>query len=124
MVTAMDVFEAAKQGDPLALQIASEEAELLGMGIANIVSLVNPEIIILGGSVGTNAAFLLPQVKNVMEQYAQPISSQSVQIVTSQLGTDAGLFGAAYGIILRLMKTETDLSKGGVTRGNSECSQT
>ena len=100
--TAEDVFEAAKQGDPLALQIAAEEAELLGMGIANIVSLLNPEIIILGGSVGSNASFLLPQIEGVVKKFAQPISCQSVQIVTSQLGADAGLFGAAYGIMLRL----------------------
>lgn len=113
LVTAKDVFEAAKKGDLLAIQIASDEAVLIGMGIANIVSLVNPEIVILGGSVGANAAFLLPQIKTVVEQYAQPISSQSVQIVTSQLGTDAGLFGAAYGIMLRLMKTETKYLKGG-----------
>lgn len=100
--TAADVFEAAGQGDTLALRIATEEADLLGMGLANIVSLVNPEIIILGGSVGSNAGFLLPQIKSIVERYAQPISAQSVQIVTSQLGTDAGLLGAAYGVLLRL----------------------
>ncbi|MHC1783660.1 MAG: ROK family protein [Anaerolineaceae bacterium] len=111
-VTAKDVFDAAKNDDKFALRIAEEEAELLGMGIANIVSLVNPEIIILGGSVGSNASFLLPKIKSVMEQYAQPISSRVVMIVTSQLGADAGLFGAAYGILLRL-KNETDCSKGG-----------
>ncbi len=111
-VSARDVFEAAREGDPLAVMIAGEEAELLGMGIANVVSLVNPEIIILGGSVGSNAAFLLPEVKSVMEKFAQPVSSQSVQIVTSQLGADAGLLGAAYGILLRLNQ-DTSL-KGGV----------
>ncbi len=110
-VTAIDVFEAAKLGDSLALQIASEEAELLGMGIANIVSLVNPEIIILGGSVGTNASFLLPQIRGVMERYAQPISCKSVQIVTSRLGMHAGLYGAAYGLMLRLMNTEPIVRK-------------
>ena len=96
------MFKTAKQGDALAVMIVSEVAELLGMGIANIVSLVNPEMIILGGSVGSNSAFLLPQVKSVVERYAQPISSQSVKIVTSQLGADAGLYGAAYGLMLRL----------------------
>ncbi|MBN1537359.1 MAG: ROK family protein [Anaerolineales bacterium] len=101
-VSAKDVFEAAKMGDALALQITSEEAELLGMGIANIISLVNPEIVVLGGSVGSNSAFLLPQIKSVVEQYAQPISCQSVKIVTSSLGTDAGLYGAGYGLLLRL----------------------
>jgi len=111
-ITAEDVFEAAKQGDSLALKITSEEAELLGSGVANIVSLVNPEIIVLGGSVGANSAILLPQIKTIVERYAQPISSQSVKIVTSQLGADAGLFGAAYGMMLRL-KNEKDQLKGG-----------
>lgn len=101
-VTTEDVFGAAQKGDPLALRIISEEAELLGMGIANIVSLVNPEIVVLGGSVGSNSGFLLPQIKSVVERYAQPISCQSVKIVTSSLGTDTGLYGAAYGLLLRL----------------------
>lgn len=111
-ITAEDVFEAAKQGDKLALMITSEEAELLGMGIANIVSLVNPEIIVLGGSVGSNSDLLLPQIKAMVERYAQPISSQSVKIVTSRLGADAGLFGAAYGMMLRLGNDDLNL-KGG-----------
>ncbi|MBA4383252.1 MAG: hypothetical protein C0410_00810 [Anaerolinea sp.] len=111
-ITAEDVFEAAKQGDSLALIVTSEEAELLGSGVANIVSLVNPEIIVLGGSVGANSAILLPQIKSIVERYSQPISSQSVKIVTSQVGADAGLFGAAYGMMLRL-KNEKDQLKGG-----------
>jgi len=101
-ITAKDVFEAAKQGDVLASQITHEVAEILGMGIANIVSLVNPEIIVLGGSVGSNSAFLLPHIKSVVERYAQPISSRSIKIETSLLGAEAGLFGAAYGMMLRL----------------------
>lgn len=109
-ITAKDVFEAAIKGDPLALQIASEEAEMIGMGLANIVSIVNPEIVVLGGSVGSNSEFLLPQIKTVVERYAQPISSQSVKIVTSPLGTDAALFGAAYGLLLRL-KSEDQIDR-------------
>lgn len=106
--TAKMVFEAAQQGDPLAQKISSEEAELLGMGIANIVSLVNPEIVILGGSVGSHAQFLLPQIKKTINRYAQPISAQSITLTTSQLGANAGLLGAAYGILLRLQHTEFD----------------
>jgi glucokinase len=104
--TAEDIFEAARQGDVVASKIAAEEAELLGMGLANIVSLVNPQLIILGGSVGSHADFLLEQVKAVITRYSQPISAQTVQVVTSDLGNDAGLFGAAYGLILRLNQPE------------------
>ncbi len=100
--SARDVFEAAQDGDALAVQIAHEEADLLGLGIANIVSMVNPEIIILGGSVGTNAGFLIPRITEIVNRYAQPISARSVRIAPSTLGAEAGLLGAAYGMYLRL----------------------
>lgn len=105
--TAEDVFIEAQKGDVLAEKIASQQAELLGMGLANIVSLVNPEIIILGGSVGTHSGFMLTQVISVIDLHAQPISSRSVQVVTSSLGSDAGLLGAAYGLILRVNQPES-----------------
>jgi glucokinase len=98
---AREVFTLAIQGDPLAQKIANEEAVLIGLGLANITSMVNPEIIILGGSVGANANFLIPQIKETIEKWAQPISGKSVEIVSSFLGIDAGLFGAAYGVLLR-----------------------
>ncbi len=99
---AAEVFEAARQGDAIAIQVVDEVAGLIGLGLANIISLVNPEIIVLGGSVGANTAFLLPKIKHIVESHAQPVSARSVEIVTSRLGADAGILGAAYGAILRL----------------------
>lgn len=99
--TSKEVFALARQGDELALQIVDELSTLIGLGLANIVSMVNPEIIILGGSVGANAAFLLPKIRQTVIRYAQPVSAKSVQIVSSNLGTKAGLLGAAYGALLR-----------------------
>lgn len=100
--TAKDVFEAAKANDRLAKQITDETAELIGMGAANIVSLVNPEIVVLGGSIGSNAEFLLPQITAVIERFAQPVSARAYKLVTSQLGANAGLLGAAYSVLLRM----------------------
>lgn len=96
------IYQAARQKDSLALQIVHEEAESIGRGLAAIVSLVNPEVIILGGSIGANSGFLLPVIQETVMKYAQPVSGQSVHIVISDLGTAAGLFGAAYGLLLRL----------------------
>lgn len=101
-VTAKDVFAAAKAGDPLATMVCDEFADLIGSGIANIVSLVNPETVILGGSIGANAGFLIPRISAVVNTWAQPISAQAVQIVESTLAGDAGLLGAAYSILLKL----------------------
>jgi glucokinase len=100
-ITSVDVFVAAQHEDLLAKTVCNEIADLLGSGIANIISLVNPEIIILGGSVGANAGFLIPRILEVANTWAQPISVRNVQIITSALAGKAGLLGAAYGALLQ-----------------------
>jgi glucokinase len=100
-LTARQVFEAARRDDPLAQQIVDQTASLLGLGVANIISLVNPEIVILGGSIGRQEDLLLPRLRQVVLQWAQPASARSVSIVTSRLGADAGLYGAAYAVLAR-----------------------
>jgi glucokinase len=69
--------------------------------VANIVSLVNPEIVILGGSVGRQGDLLIPHVQAMVRRWAQPASASSVVIKSSQLGADAGLLGAAYAVLER-----------------------
>lgn len=90
------VFAAARSGDPLAQEIVADTARIIGIGVANIVSLVNPELVILGGGVGMQADLLLEPVRRVVREQAQPVSGQAVRIEVSQLGEDAGLLGAAY----------------------------
>ena len=94
-LTAKDVFEAARQGDALSASVIREAAQILGLGVANIVSLVNPEIVILGGSIGRQSDFVLEPVRRVVQNWAQPISSR-VHIVCSTLGENAGILGAAF----------------------------
>lgn len=105
-LTAKDLFDAARQGDPFAVELINETADMLGLGVANIVSLINPEIIILGGSVGSQGDLLLSRVKQVVHNWAQPISAGAVAIVSSQMGADAGLLGAAYAAFDRLQIEE------------------
>ena len=100
--TARQVFEAARSGDPLALQVVQDTAGRIGLGVANIVSLVNPELVILGGSVGRQGDLLLPRVRQVVRLWAQPASARSVEITCSKLGPDAGLYGAAYAVLSRI----------------------
>ncbi len=95
-LTAERVFDAARAGDSFAQEIVSETARIIGIGVANIVSLVNPELVILGGGVGTQGDLILEPVRSVVRAQAQPISGRSVRIEVSQLGEDAGLLGAAY----------------------------
>jgi glucokinase len=95
-ITPEQVFNAARAGDVFAREIVSETARIIGIGVSNIVSLVNPELVILGGGVGTQADLILERVRQVVYEQAQPISGRSARIEVSQLGEDAGLLGAAY----------------------------
>lgn len=103
-LTAIHVFTAAEQGDSLALQLIDQLAEWLGLGLANIVSLVNPEVVILGGGMGSRCEPLLPRIHQVILRWAQPISAHAVKLKVSTLGAQAGLLGAAYAAILRLSR--------------------
>lgn len=100
-ITATAVFEAAAIGDPLARQVLDETADVLGIGLANVVSLINPELIVLGGGVGSRCTDLLPRIRSVIERWAQPIAATSCRLAVSALGADAGLLGAAYAARLR-----------------------
>ena len=93
-LTARDVFAAYDTGDELATRVLDEAVEFWGMAIANLVSLFNPERIILGGGVFGPAARFLDRIRAEARQWAQPISITQVEIETSALGGDAVLHGA------------------------------
>lgn len=101
-LTAREIFEAARRGDPLALRVVREAAVVIGQGVASVISLVNPEIVVLGGSVGQQGDLLLPTVQETVNHWAQPISASGVPIVSSTLGEEASLLGAAYSAFRRL----------------------
>lgn len=100
-ITAKEIFEAARKGDLLSLDILHNWAKLVGLGVANVVSLINPEVVILGGGVGSNASDWITAIETTLRQFAQPISAQLVKIKVSTLGSKAGLLGAAYSLYLR-----------------------
>ncbi|HZQ07366.1 MAG TPA: ROK family protein [Anaerolineae bacterium] len=103
-LTAQAVFNAARQGDMLAKEIVKQVTEFIGIGVANIVSLINPEIVILGGGIGLQSDLLLDGIRQRVLEQAQPISAQTVKIVPSQLGDAAGLLGAAKAAFLIFQK--------------------
>ncbi len=93
--SAEDVIEAARKSDAAAERAVEQTARYLGMGVANIVSLLNPEMIVLGGGLMQSADLFLDTVKHVMAEWAQPVAARQVRITVTQLGEDAGLYGAA-----------------------------
>ncbi len=94
-ITARTVSIAAKKGDLVAIEVINKAAYYLGIGMANIVNIFNPEMIIIGGSVSKMGEMLLKPARKVVKQRAFNLPTSSVSIVRSHLSDDSGIIGAA-----------------------------
>lgn len=94
-ITAETVLAAAAQDDPLAVQVVGETAGYLGVAVANLVNLFNPELVVLGGPVGQAGPVLLEPVRREVQRRAMAYPLSAARIVASTLGSDAGAIGAA-----------------------------
>ena len=93
-ITASDIFEACNKDDAVAAEVIRRCVELWGMAVANLVSIFNPEKIILGGGVFGPAVRFIPEIRDEAMKWAQPVSMKRVSIEPSALGARAGLYGA------------------------------
>ena len=93
--SAEEAVARARAGEASARQAVERSATYLGMGIANIVSILNPEMIVLGGGLMQAADLFLEPIRRAVAQWAQPVAAKQVRIEVTQLGEDAGLLGAA-----------------------------
>lgn len=93
-ITAKIVAEAARKNDVLANKVIESAVKYLSMGIANIVSMLNPQMVILGGGLFQAGDLLLEPIRREFLRWAQPIAAKNVKIELSALGEDAGLYGA------------------------------
>jgi glucokinase len=93
-VTAAMVAEAGREGDRLAIRIWEETGFYLGLGIANVVAMINPERVIIGGGVVKAGEMLLEPVRRTFMARTLPDLAKIVDIVPAALGDDAGVVGA------------------------------
>ena len=91
---AKDIFDAAKAGDAVAVRVAEQYGYYLGKGIAAVASVVNPEIIVLGGGVSKAGEMLFDLLKPSFKKYVFP-GCADVKFALAKLGNDAGVYGAA-----------------------------
>lgn len=94
-ITAHDVAAAARKGDRLALEVFDRAGRLLGFGVANLVSLFDPEVIVLGGGMAAVADLYLESLKRAMFERAQPLAAKKVKIAVSKFGDTVNLLGCA-----------------------------
>jgi glucokinase-like ROK family protein len=88
------VIEAALAGDQQAISILSEVGQDLGRGIAILIQLFNPELIILGGSIAEAKNYILTPIQQALNIYSMAKLSEKTNISLSKLGKEVGLIGA------------------------------
>lgn len=93
-ITAKDVFDAAKAGDELALEVVELVGKYLGLALTYVALTVDPEMFVIGGGVSKAGDFLVQIVNKYYQQYS-PISENKGKIGLAKLGNDAGIYGAA-----------------------------
>ncbi|MDJ0340142.1 ROK family protein [Streptomyces sp. H10-C2] len=89
-LTAKDVFEAARAGDPAAVAAVRQEGERLAHTVAAVAAVLDPDLVVLGGGVGHSADLLLSTVRDTL----RALTPLRPKIVPSALGEDAVVLGA------------------------------
>jgi glucokinase len=89
------VFEAARGGDGVAISVVRDTAKYIGMAIANLVSILDPEIVVLGGAIADAGDLLLEPARLELSRRVPPAVSRQVQVVAAGLGERAAAVGAA-----------------------------
>jgi predicted NBD/HSP70 family sugar kinase len=90
------IVGAAEAGNPAAAAVIAETAELIGEGVANLVNVLNPELVVIGGWVGVRLGEqMLPTMQRALEATALPTLVRTTKIALGQLCDDAVAMGAA-----------------------------
>ena len=94
-ITAIEVSQAAQVGDAAAIGILATSGHLIGQVVATLANALNPDLIVLSGSLVQTNDILLAAVREAVYGASHPLVTRDLRIIRSQMGSSAGLVGAA-----------------------------
>lgn len=97
------VVQAASMGDQYSISILANVGHWLGKGMACLIQIFNPELIILGGRISEASQFILPSIQQSIHIFCNPELGNDIQIKVSELGSQAGIQGVAALLLERLL---------------------
>ncbi len=95
MKSAEEVVAAARAGDAKAIGTLHETADYLALGIAGLIAIFDPEMVVLGGGLMQAGDLMLDRIRSNALRWTQPVAAKHARIEKTALGEDAGLLGAA-----------------------------
>lgn len=94
-ITPKLIYEAAQEGDAVAQEIYEMAGFYIGIGVANLITIFSPQMVVIGGGVAQAGELLLAPIRETARQRVHVTPFEKVEIVLAELGTDAGMMGAA-----------------------------
>lgn len=92
---AKDIFMAARAGDSAALEVVNRAVYYLGIGLGNVINILNPDTIVIGGGVSHAGEILFEPLCRHAREFSLEAPAAAVRIIPAELGNDAGVIGAA-----------------------------
>ncbi len=104
-----ELFESSMRSDPLAVEAFQITSRYLGIAMAGLVNVLNPEMIVIGGGMAGAWEIMNDPVNREIRQRAFRTPAERVRLVAAKLGDDAGIFGAARVALLSRTQTSTTI---------------
>jgi len=101
-ITPQLIAEAAGEGDALAREVMEETAFYVGVGVANLINMLNPEIFVIGGGIAQAGEVLFEPLKRTVRARAVALQQRTARILPAELGDNAGVMGA---VVLALQRS-------------------
>ncbi len=118
-LTGKAVGEAAVAGDALAQEVVTEAARWLGLGIAGVANVLDPDVVVVGGGVPEMGVPFMRPLEEAFRAYATPSVAKDTRLAPAQLGYDAGVIGAAAAAFVALGVLGPALNQEDVSDGGS-----
>jgi len=112
-ITAVDVANAARSGDLVSQQILVTAGDYLGIAIASLVNLFNPNIVVVGGGVAQTGDLFLEPVRKAVQKRSLPAIAQAVRITTALLGRRSSGMGAVVEAVSTALHAMAELNGKG-----------
>jgi glucokinase len=107
LASSQDVIELVRSGDAGAVQVIRQAGRDIGDVLASCVNLINPSVIVIGGSLAQAGEHLLAGIREVVYQRSLPLATEHLRIVPSVAGDRAGVTGAAVLAIDHVLSPES-----------------
>ncbi|WP_167995753.1 ROK family protein [Arthrobacter pigmenti] len=106
LVTSRDVIDLVRSGDATAIQVIRQAGRDIGDVLATCVNLINPSVVVIGGSLAQAGEHLLAGIREVVYRRSLPLATEHLRIVPSVAGERAGVMGAASMAISHVLSPE------------------